>query len=177
MHSTHSSRTSETIMFAVGACTMGSVLVAQSVKGVCAILLGDNPHALTEDLQARFKSAQLIYGDVNFLPVLDQIISFVDNPQSRLGFALDIRGTEFQQAVWKALQEINPGARATYTEVARKLGKPKAFRAVALACAANAIAVAIPCHRVVRGDGGLSGYRWGVERKKWLLQKELPLAF
>ena len=176
MRNSDPSRTNETIYFAIGACAIGSVLSAQSAKGICAILLGDDIQALTQDLQARFKGAQLVHGDEDFQQVLDLVVGYVNNPRSALALPLDIRGTLFQQAVWAALQEITLGSRATYMEVAHKLGKPKAFRAVALACAANAIAVAIPCHRVVRSDGGLSGYRWGVERKQWLLEKELSLA-
>jgi AraC family transcriptional regulator of adaptative response/methylated-DNA-[protein]-cysteine methyltransferase len=176
MHHPDLKRSAETIYFAVGTCTIGSVLAAQSAKGICAILLGDDAQALTQDLQTRFKGAQLIDGDEHFQQVLDLVVGHVNNPQNALALPLDIRGTPFQQAVWAALQEITLGSRATYTDVAHKLGKPKAFRAVALACAANALAVAIPCHRVVRSDGGLSGYRWGVERKQWLLEKELSLA-
>jgi AraC family transcriptional regulator of adaptative response/methylated-DNA-[protein]-cysteine methyltransferase len=170
------SRTNETIHFAIGTCDIGSVLAAQSAKGICAILLGDDVQALTKDLHTRFKGAQLIDGDEHFQQVLDLVVGHVNNPQNTLALPLDIRGTPFQQAVWAALQEITLGSRATYTEVAHNLGNPKAFRAVALACAANAIAVAIPCHRVVRRDAGPSGYRWGVERKQWLLEKELSLA-
>src|SRR5690606_35057672 len=160
------------IRFAVGECTLGSILVAASEKGVCAILLGDNPDALLKDLQDRFPKAQLIGGDKQFERVIAAVIGFVDAPRLGLELPLDVRGTAFQRRVWKALQKIPAGSTATYSEIAQRIGFPKAIRAVAGACAANAIAVAIPCHRVLRLDGSLSGYRWGVERKQALLKKE-----
>lgn len=167
----------EIIHFAIGSGSMGSVLVAQSVKGICAILLGDDSQALAQDLQSRFKDAQCIYGGDGIEERLEKVIFFVDNPHTAMLLPLDMRGTEFQQQVWAALRQITIGTTSSYTEIAKKLGKPKAFRAVAQACAANAIAVAIPCHRVVRSDGGLSGYRWGIDRKRLLLQKERPLIY
>jgi len=160
------------IRFALGECSLGSILVAQSERGICAILLGDGPDALLRDLQDRFPRSRLIGGDGEFEQLVATVVGFVETPRIGLDLPLDIRGTAFQQRVWQALRQIPPGTTATYTEIAARLGCPKAVRAVASACAANALAVAIPCHRVVRTDGSLSGYRWGVERKRALLEKE-----
>jgi AraC family transcriptional regulator, regulatory protein of adaptative response / methylated-DNA-[protein]-cysteine methyltransferase len=160
------------IRFAVGECSLGSILVAATDKGLCAILLGDDPDALARDLQNRFPKANLTGGDAHFEKWVAQVVGFVDAPRLGLNLPFDIRGTVFQQRVWQALREIPAGSTASYQEIARKLGKPAAVRAVAQACAANPLAVAIPCHRVVRQDGGLSGYRWGVERKRALLHRE-----
>ncbi|MGQ5524108.1 bifunctional DNA-binding transcriptional regulator/O6-methylguanine-DNA methyltransferase Ada [Chitinimonas sp. PSY-7] len=160
------------IRFAIGQCSLGAILVAQSQRGVCAILLGDDPDALARDLQDRFPKAQLIGGDSDFEQLVAVVVGFVDAPAKGLDLPLDVRGTAFQQRVWQALREIPVGSTASYTEVAERIGAPNAVRAVAGACAANALAVAIPCHRVVRNDGSLSGYRWGVERKRALLEKE-----
>jgi len=160
------------IRFAVGECSLGSILVAASQKGICSILLGDDPDALLRDLQDRFPKASLTGGDSQFEKWVAQVVAFVDAPRIGINLPLDIRGTAFQQRVWRALCEIPPGSCATYTEIANRLGQPSAVRAVAQACAANPLAVAIPCHRVVRHDGGLSGYRWGVERKRALLDRE-----
>jgi AraC family transcriptional regulator of adaptative response/methylated-DNA-[protein]-cysteine methyltransferase len=162
----------ERIRFAVGECSLGSVLVAASEGGVCAILLGDDPDALVRDLQDRFSRADLIGGDAGFERTVAQVVGFVERPALGLGLPLDIRGTAFQQRVWAALRDIPAGETASYLAVAEAIGAPRAVRAVAGACAANALAVAIPCHRVVRTDGGLSGYRWGVERKRDLLDRE-----
>ena len=160
------------IRFAIGECSLGSILVARSELGVCAILLGDDPDTLARDLQDRFPRATLIGGDAEFEQLVAQVVGFVEAPGLGLDLPLDVQGTAFQQRVWQALQEIPAGSTASYTEIASRIGSPKAVRAVAQACAANALAVAIPCHRVVRNDGGLSGYRWGVERKRALLQRE-----
>ena len=160
------------IRFAVGECSLGSILVAASDRGICAILLGDDPDALARDLQDRFPNACLIGGDPEFEQWVAEVVGFVEAPQLGLALPLDVRGTAFQQRVWRALSEIPPGARASYAEIARRIGAPRAVRAVAKACAANPLAVAIPCHRVVRRDGALSGYRWGVERKRALLARE-----
>jgi AraC family transcriptional regulator of adaptative response/methylated-DNA-[protein]-cysteine methyltransferase len=160
------------IRFAVGQSSLGAVLVAMSEKGVCAILIGDDPEELVRDLQSRFAKAQLIGGDAGFESVIAQVIGLVEAPQIGLGLPLDIRGTAFQQRVWQALQEIPAGTTATYTEIAAKIGAPRAVRAVAGACAANGLAIAVPCHRVVRIDGSLSGYRWGIERKRALIDRE-----
>ena len=160
------------IRFAIGECSLGSILVAKSLKGVCAIMMGDDPEDLLRDLQDRFPRARLIGGDADFETLVSRVVGFVETPRIGLDLPLDVRGTAFQRRVWRALQEIPVGRTASYAEVAAAIGAPKAVRAVAMACAANAIAVAIPCHRVVRTDGTLSGYRWGVERKRALLMRE-----
>jgi AraC family transcriptional regulator of adaptative response/methylated-DNA-[protein]-cysteine methyltransferase len=160
------------IRFAVGECSLGSILVAATEKGICAILLGDDPDALVRDLQDRFPKAELIGGDAGFERVVATVVGFVEAPAQGLDLPLDLRGTAFQRRVWQALREIPNGSTASYAEIAARIGRPKAVRAVARACAANAIAVAIPCHRVVRTDGTLSGYRWGVARKRALLERE-----
>jgi AraC family transcriptional regulator of adaptative response/methylated-DNA-[protein]-cysteine methyltransferase len=160
------------IRFAVGECSLGSVLVAASGKGVCAILFGEDPGELAEDLQRRFPKARVTGGDRSFEKWVAKVIGFVEAPRVGLDLPLDVRGTVFQRRVWKALQQIPIGSTASYAEVAKKIGAPGSARAVAQACAANRLAVAIPCHRVVKTDGGLSGYRWGVERKRALLERE-----
>jgi AraC family transcriptional regulator of adaptative response/methylated-DNA-[protein]-cysteine methyltransferase len=160
------------IRFAIGECSLGSILVAKSAKGVCAILLGDDPDALVRDLQDRFARATLIGADAQFEALVAKVVGFVEAPAVGLDLPLDVRGTAFQQRVWQALRKIPAGSTASYREIATIIGAPKAVRAVAQACASNPIAVAIPCHRVVRHDGALSGYRWGVERKRALLERE-----
>jgi len=160
------------IRFAVGECSLGSILVAATVRGVCAILLGNDPDALARDLQDRFPRADLTGGDAGFEQLVARVIGFVEAPGIGCDLPLDLRGTAFQQRVWQALRQISPGETASYTEIARRIGSPKAVRGVASACAANPLAVVVPCHRVVRSDGGLSGYRWGVERKRALLDRE-----
>lgn len=161
-----------TIHFAVGCCSLGEVLVAESEKGICAILLGDDPESLLNALQEMFANAQLIGGDAAFEQRMAQVVGFVDDPAIGLTLPLDIRGTAFQQRVWQALRAIPAGETLSYRGVAERIGAPAAVRAVAGACATNRLAVAIPCHRVVRHDGALSGYRWGVVRKRALLEKE-----
>ncbi len=161
------------IRFAVGQCTLGAILVAASARGICAILLGDAADALVRDLQDRwFPRAELLGGDAGFERCVAQVVGFVEQPRLGLDLPLDVRGTVFQQRVWQALQKIPAGTTASYGEIAHRIGAPKSVRAVAGACAANALAVVIPCHRVVRSDGGLSGYRWGVARKRALLDRE-----
>ncbi|MBW3616834.1 MAG: bifunctional DNA-binding transcriptional regulator/O6-methylguanine-DNA methyltransferase Ada [Proteobacteria bacterium] len=161
-----------TIRFAVGQSTLGAVLVARSARGLCAILMDDDPEVLVRDLQDRFPRAELIGADAAFEAEVAQVIGLVEAPGLGLGLPLDIRGTAFQQRVWRALQDIPPGRTASYARIATSIGAPRSVRAVAGACAANPLAVAVPCHRVVRTDGGLSGYRWGVERKRALLHRE-----
>jgi len=162
-----------TIRFAIRECSLGSVLVAASERGVCAIALGDDAGELARDLHKRFPNAQLSGADDDFEKLISRVVELIDEPARGSDLPLDIRGTAFQQRVWQALREIAPGSTATYSGIAGKIGLPKAVRAVARACAANKLAVAIPCHRVVRTDGNLSGYRWGVERKRALLNREL----
>lgn len=164
--------TNADIHFAVGECFLGSILVAQSQRGVCAILLGDDPDQLVQDLQKQFHSARLIGGDARFERLIAQVVGFIEAPGIGLDLPLDLQGTAFQQRVWQALAQIPPGTTVSYADIAQRIGAPKSFRAVAQACGANHLAVAIPCHRVVRSDGGLSGYRWGAERKRQLLDRE-----
>jgi AraC family transcriptional regulator of adaptative response/methylated-DNA-[protein]-cysteine methyltransferase len=160
------------IRFAVGECALGSILVARSERGVCAILLGDDPEVLARELQDQFPKANLIGADRGFEQVVAKVIGFVESPRIGLGLPLDVRGTAFQQRVWEALRKIPFGTTTSYSEIAKRIGAPAAVRAVAHAFASNRLAVAIPCHRVVRNDGGMSGYRWGVERKRALLERE-----
>lgn len=160
------------IRFAVGECSLGAVLVAASGRGVCAISMGDDAEALVHELESQFPKAELVGADPDFERLVARVVGMVEAPQRGCDLPLDIRGTAFQERVWKALRAVPPGERLTYGELARAIGDPKAARAVAGACAANKIAVAIPCHRVVRSDGSISGYRWGVERKRALLEAE-----
>ncbi|WP_425219781.1 bifunctional DNA-binding transcriptional regulator/O6-methylguanine-DNA methyltransferase Ada [Ralstonia solanacearum] len=161
-----------TIRFAVGECSLGAILVAQSERGICAILLGEDPDALVRDLQDQFPKAELIGGDAGFEGLVAKVVGLIEAPSIGLDLPLDVRGTAFQERVWQALRAIPPGTTASYAEIAARIGAPRAVRAVAQACGANHLAVAIPCHRVVRSDGQLSGYRWGVERKRTLLERE-----
>jgi AraC family transcriptional regulator of adaptative response/methylated-DNA-[protein]-cysteine methyltransferase len=165
------------IRFAIAECWLGLILIAASERGVCAILFGDDREELRRDLQDQFPRARLIGGDKSFEELTAKVIAFVEAPGQGLDLPLDIRGTAFQHRVWDALRRIPVGSTASYAEIAEKIGAPKAVRAVARACATNRIAVAIPCHRVVRSDGGLSGYRGGVERKRALLAKEAKTKF
>jgi AraC family transcriptional regulator, regulatory protein of adaptative response / methylated-DNA-[protein]-cysteine methyltransferase len=160
------------IRFAVGECSLGSILVAESERGVCAILLGDDPEQLVRELQDQFPQAHLIGGNPGFEQLVAQVVGLVEAPALGTSLPLDTRGTAFQERVWQALREIPPGTTASYAEIAERIGQPRAVRAVAQACGKNHLAVAIPCHRVVRHDGQLSGYRWGVERKRDLLERE-----
>ena len=160
------------IRFAVGQCSLGAILVAQSQRGICAILLGDDPDRLVRDLQDQFPKAEIIGCDGEFEQLIAQVVGFIEAPAMGLHLPLDVQGTAFQERVWRALREIPPGTTVSYAEIAERIGSPKAVRAVAQACATNHIAVAIPCHRVVRRDGELAGYRWGVDRKRELLRRE-----
>lgn len=162
----------ETIRYAVAECTLGAVLVAQSSRGICSILLGDKPEALRSELEGMFGSAELVAGDSEFDDVVLAVVGLIDEPRNGIDLPLDIRGTAFQRRVWEALRGLRPGDRVSYSELAERIGSPGSVRAVAGACAANRIAVAIPCHRVVKSDGSISGYRWGVDRKKELLDRE-----
>ena len=160
------------IEFALAQCGLGALLVARSARGVCAIALGDTPEPLLRELQDRFPRAELVGGNAAFEQLVAQVVGFIEAPKLGLDLPLDIRGTAFQQRVWDALRKIPAGQTVSYAQLAQRIGMPSASRAVARACAANTLAVAIPCHRVVRSDGALSGYRWGVERKRALLLRE-----
>lgn len=160
------------IKFAIGESSMGSILVAASAKGVCAIFMGDDPEKLICDLEKRFPNALLVGGDAEFEDVVAKVVGIVESPKLGLDLPLDLQGTAFQQRVWQALMKVPPGKTVSYADIALGIGRPTASRAVAQACGANKIAIAIPCHRIVRKDGAISGYRWGVERKKILLEKE-----
>ena len=162
----------ETIKFAVGQTSLGALLVASSRKGVAAILLGHDPDELVRDLQDRFPKAHLIGADSDYETLVARVVGLIESPRVGLDLPLDVRGTAFQRRVWQALRGIPAGATVSYAEIARRIGSPKAVRAVASACAANNLAVAIPCHRVVRNDGALSGYAWGVDRKRLLIDRE-----
>ncbi|HEC54019.1 MAG TPA: bifunctional DNA-binding transcriptional regulator/O6-methylguanine-DNA methyltransferase Ada [Gammaproteobacteria bacterium] len=168
--------TNNEILFAVGQCSLGAILVAQSARGVCAILLGDDPDKLVRDLQDQFPKASLVGADHSFEQLVAQVVGFIEAPALGLDLPLDLRGTAFQERVWQALRDIPLGSTVSYGQIAERIGAPKAFRAVAQACGANCLAVAIPCHRVVRSNGDLSGYRWGVERKRQLLAREHTLS-
>jgi AraC family transcriptional regulator of adaptative response/methylated-DNA-[protein]-cysteine methyltransferase len=163
-----------TIRFAVGQSSVGAILVAATDKGVCAVYLGDTPEPLVRELQKRFSKAALIGADPKFERLVARVVGLVEAPQTGSDLPLDVRGTAFQQRVWRALRAIPAGKTASYADIAKKIGAPKSFRAVARACATNEVSVLIPCHRVVRTDGGLSGYRWGIARKRALLDREKP---
>jgi AraC family transcriptional regulator of adaptative response/methylated-DNA-[protein]-cysteine methyltransferase len=158
--------------FAVGECSLGSILVAASDKGITAIAIGDDPQGLVREVQDWFPAAKLIGGDRDFEKVVAKVLAFVEHPRKNLDLPLDVQGTAFQQRVWKALRDIPLGTTATYADIAKRIGKPKAIRAVGSACGANKICIAIPCHRVVRTDGSLSGYRWGLKIKSALIDRE-----
>lgn len=164
------------IRFAVGQCSLGAILVAGTRRGICAISLGDDPEALVRNLQDQFPRARLIGADAEFEQWVAQVVGMVETPRLGLALPLDVRGTAFQERVWRALLDVPPGTTATYAEIAQRIGMPKSVRAVAGACAANRLAVAIPCHRVVRSDGELAGYRWGVARKQVLIDREAMQA-
>ncbi len=169
---TRAPTTPDAIAFAVGTCALGELLVARSAAGVCAVLLGEDRDALEADLAARFPNARCVVDERRVADDLATLIRFVDHPDRSPDLPLDLRGTPFQRRVWETLRAIPAGTMLSYAEVARRIGEPKSVRAVAAACAANPVALAVPCHRVVRSDGGLAGYRWGVERKRALLRKE-----
>ncbi|CAB3742856.1 Bifunctional transcriptional activator/DNA repair enzyme Ada [Achromobacter ruhlandii] len=164
------------IRFAVGQCALGALLVAASDTGICEIALHEDPEQLVRNLQDRFKAARLIGADREFEQWMAAVVGFVENPSVGLHLPLDVRGTAFQRRVWEALREIPVGATVTYTDIAERIGSPRSVRAVARACATNNIALAIPCHRVVRTDGSLAGYRWGIERKRELIEREAKAA-
>lgn len=160
------------IQFAIGRCSLGSVLVGQTKRGVCVIAMDDDVAELERELARRFPKAQLVRGDAKFERTVNAVVRAIEAPATEWKLPLDVQGTVFQQRVWQALRQIPPGTTKTYTEIAQMLGMPQAVRAVAQACGANPVAVAVPCHRVIRGDGSLAGYRWGIERKRKLLDRE-----
>lgn len=162
----------DSIRYVLGSCSLGAVLVACSDKGVCAILLGDEPVGLIQELQGRFPAANLVAARDELADHVAKVVALIEAPSTHLDLPLDLRGTPFQQRVWQVLRDTPAGETITYTEIARRIGQPKARRGVGQACGANPLAVVIPCHRVLRTDGSLSGYRWGVERKRALLEKE-----
>jgi AraC family transcriptional regulator of adaptative response/methylated-DNA-[protein]-cysteine methyltransferase len=162
----------ETVRFSVGACTLGQVLVASTKRGVCAVTLGDDAEALVVDLHRRFAKATIVGADAAHDAVAAIVLAIVDGEAPGRSLPLDLRGTAFQQRVWQALRAVPAGSTVSYAELAEAIGAPTSSRAVAQACGANPAAVVVPCHRVVRRDGGLSGYRWGVERKAALLVRE-----
>jgi AraC family transcriptional regulator of adaptative response/methylated-DNA-[protein]-cysteine methyltransferase len=166
----------EELRFAIGQSSLGAILIASSATGVASILIGDDPETLVEDLQDRFPKARLIGDDTDYEQLVARVVGLVESPNRGLDLPLDVRGTAFQQRVWQALRDIPAGRTASYAEIAERVGAPKSVRAVAGACAANKIAIAIPCHRVVRTDGALSGYAWGVERKRALIEREAAAA-
>jgi AraC family transcriptional regulator of adaptative response/methylated-DNA-[protein]-cysteine methyltransferase len=164
-----------TVHYGISDSALGAIAVARSRKGVCAILFGDDRRALLGDLLQRFPRAELVEDSAGLKATLARIARFVDSPAAGIDLKLDVAGTEFQQRVWRALMRIPPGATASYADIARAIEAPTSVRAVAQACGANALALAIPCHRVVRSDGALSGYRWGINRKRALLEREAAL--
>ena len=161
-----------TIHYGVTQCILGWIIVAATDRGICAIEFGDDPSMLPRQLQDRFPKATVTRAGPGFTSLIGEVVKFIKTPQDTFNIPLDIQGTAFQQQVWNILRKIEPGQTMTYTEVAEKIGNPNAVRAVATACASNRLAVVIPCHRVISKDGKLSGYRWGVERKKMLLDNE-----
>ena len=166
----------DVIRFAVGTSSLGSVLVGVSDKGVCAILLGRDPDGVARELRDRFPDAQLVAEGEKLGQLVATVVGFVEAPALGLDLVLDVRGTAFQLQVWHALREIPAGSTASYSDIARRIGAPEMALEVAQTCAANAIAIAIPCHRIVRKSGALSGYRWGVWRKRALLRREAAAA-
>jgi AraC family transcriptional regulator of adaptative response/methylated-DNA-[protein]-cysteine methyltransferase len=166
----------EVIQFGISWGSLGWILVASSPKGICAVLLGEDRSALTADLRHRFPTAKLIPGDPDFERMAKQVVRSVEAPESSLDLPLDLRGTEFQQHVWRVLREIPVGSTASYQEIARKIGMSKTAQDVAEVCGANPLAVIVPCHRVIRSDGSLAGYRWGIKRKRALLEREKVAA-
>ncbi|NKB56338.1 MAG: methylated-DNA--[protein]-cysteine S-methyltransferase [Alphaproteobacteria bacterium] len=165
-------RLAAAIRFQILESTLGLVLIAATEQGVCAILFGDDPQALEDDLRDRFPARALLDGDDALTRIATRVLDFIDAADGEADFPLDVSGTAFQQRVWQALRGVEAGSTASYKDIAERIGNPNAVRAVARACAANPVAIAIPCHRVVRSDGSLSGYRWGIERKRALLERE-----
>jgi AraC family transcriptional regulator of adaptative response/methylated-DNA-[protein]-cysteine methyltransferase len=160
------------IAFVLGRSSLGRILIARGDRGVCAILLGDEPKDMIAELGAHFATDRLVEGESSLDAPLAAVVEASEEPWRKLNFPIDVRGTPFQRRVWDELRDIPPGTTTSYAEIAKRIGAPKALRAVAGACAANVLALAIPCHRVVRSNGSLSGYRWGLERKRLLIARE-----
>ena len=165
-------RHAEEIFYATAPSSLGNMLVACDEVGICAVLLHEDNAFLRQDLAQRFQHAQQIEDAVRLAPFLRAVAALIDAPSQAFNLPLSLRGTEFQCRVWAALRSVAAGNTASYTEIAHRIGKPTAMRAVAGACAANPLAVIVPCHRILRADGGISGYRWGVEHKRTLLARE-----
>lgn len=166
---------SDSLSFALGRCFLGTVLIAKSDKGLSAVFLGNTPDQLIKELYQQFPDMTINSDNKGMTRLLSDVIKFIEKPDQQSNFRLDVQGTDFQKQIWQELRQIPPGTTISYSQLAEQLGSPKAARAVANACAANKLAVLIPCHRVVRADGSLSGYRWGVDRKQKLLAKEARL--
>jgi AraC family transcriptional regulator of adaptative response/methylated-DNA-[protein]-cysteine methyltransferase len=164
------------VSFALRECSLGVALIGASAGGLCVLMLGDDRETLPRAARERFPDAEASEGGADFESLVTRALGLIEQPGQGWDFPLDIEGTPFQRRVWKALREIPPGSTTSYAQIAERIGQPRAARAVAGACAANKIAVAIPCHRVVRGDGDVSGYRWGVARKRELLARESRAA-
>lgn len=160
------------IEYDMSPCALGVVLVARTTKGICAVMLGDSRESLVADLTHRFSKATLTEADNAFRHILAAVVQLIETPTQPFTLPLDLHGTIFQQRVWQALRDITPGTTISYGDLAARIGAPSSVRAVARACGANPVAVAVPCHRVVGKDGALTGYRWGLERKKALLGRE-----
>jgi AraC family transcriptional regulator, regulatory protein of adaptative response / methylated-DNA-[protein]-cysteine methyltransferase len=160
------------ISYCIARCSLGFILIARTERGICAISLGAEPTSLRQDLERRFPEATLRVVQVSEDALLGRALALVESPQEKGEVPLDLHGTPFQKRVWQALRDTGPGYTTTYAGIAARIGATRAVRAVARACAANPIAVAIPCHRVIRSDGTISGYRWGIQRKQALLERE-----
>jgi AraC family transcriptional regulator of adaptative response/methylated-DNA-[protein]-cysteine methyltransferase len=163
---------SPAIHFAIDECSLGSILVAASNRGICAVLLGGDPDSLARDLHKQFPHATPVGNDRAFEEILGKVVALVEAPAVGVDLPLDLRGTAFQQRVWRALRKVPMGSTVTYADIARQIGAPQSVRGVAQACMANMLAVAIPCHRVVKKNGDFSGYRWGADRQRTLLDRE-----
>lgn len=172
LHNTVDAAAIDDVRYATGDSILGKILVAKTDRGICAILIGDDVKSLEADLRQHFSKATLSECGDMLGQLMSQVNALIESPRRGFDQQLDLGGTAFQQKVWKALRDIPAGTTASYTDIATSLGRPDAVRAVAGACAANILALAIPCHRVIRRDGNISGYRWGVERKRTLLQRE-----
>ncbi len=171
-----SHRNRDRLEFSTSPSCIGMLLVATGDSGVVAVLIGESGAELLSDLRQRFPNATLVSGGSGIAPVMGAVLKAIEDPSSPSDIALDLRGTAFQQRVWNALRAVPAGETPTYRDIANAIGAPRSVRAVAAACAANPVAVLVPCHRVIRGDGSLAGYRWGLDRKRELLARERAFA-